>query len=111
MLYVSELYSMAKVNPDRLKNTIASLKARFEMGTINSMVDLTNLYVTGIITAIGIGYDGFINKCNNPEKFVIEDLVKLSQLLDVDIELILKVVTKQSIKNVKKRDISHLLKI
>lgn len=101
---------MAKVNPDRLKSTIVSLKARFETGTIQTMVDLTDLYVTGLIAALGIGYDGFINKCNNPEKFLVEDLIKLSQLLNVDIDLILTVVKKQSIKNVKPRDISHLLK-
>jgi hypothetical protein len=100
---------MAKVNSEKLKSTLASLKARFETGTIHSMVDLTSLYVTGLITALGIGYDGFINKCSHPEKFLIEDLVKLSQILDVELELILKVVIKQASKNVKKRDISHLL--
>lgn len=98
-----------KVNPEKLKSTIASLKARFETGTIHSMKDLTNLYVSGLITAIGIGYDGFINKCNFPEKFVIEDLVKLSQILDVELQLIIDVVSKQAKKNVKPRDISHLL--
>lgn len=102
---------MAKVNPEKLISTIASLKARFEAGTIHSMDDLTNFYVTGLIAALGIGYDGFINKCSKPERFIIEDLVKLSQVLDVDIELILKVVVKQASKNVKKREISHLLKI
>ncbi len=99
-----------KVNSERLKSTIASLKARFETDTITSMNDLTDMYITGLIAALGIGYDGFINKCASPEKFVIEDLVKLSQVIDVDINLIMKVVLKQSTKNVKPRDISHLLK-
>ena len=74
------------------------------------MNDLTDMYITGLIAALGIGYDGFINKCASPEKFVIEDLVKLSQVIDVDINLIMKVVLKQATKNVKPRDISHLLK-
>lgn len=99
-----------KVNSERLKSTIASLKARFETDTITSMNDLTDMYITGLIAALGIGYDGFINKCASPEKFVIEDLVKLSQIIDVDINLIIKVVLKQATKNVKPRDISHLLK-
>lgn len=99
-----------KVNPEKLKSTIASLKARFETGTINNMKELTDLYVTGLITAIGIGYDGFINKCNSPEKFVMEDIIKLSQILDVEISLILAVIVKQAQKNVKPRNISHLLK-
>ena len=74
------------------------------------MKDLTDLYVTGLITAIGIGYDGFINKCNNPEKFVMEDIIKLAQILDIDISLILSVILKQAQKNVKPRNITHLLK-
>ncbi|MES2418318.1 MAG: hypothetical protein V4541_09025 [Bacteroidota bacterium] len=98
-----------KVNPEKLKSTIASLKARFETGTITNMKDLTDLYVTGLINALGIGYDGFINKCSFPERFVMEDIVKLSQLLDVDINLILKVIVKQAKANVKPRDISHLI--
>ncbi|WP_276348940.1 hypothetical protein [Daejeonella sp. JGW-45] len=98
-----------KVNSERLKSTIASLKARFETNTITSMNDLTDMYITGLIAALGIGYDGFINKCAAPEKFVIEDLVKLSQIIDVDIDIIVKVVLKQAKKNVKSRDISHLL--
>lgn len=106
-----DIYIMAvKVNPEKLKSTLASLKARFETGTISNMKELTDLYVTGLITALGIGYDGFINKCNHPEKFVMEDIVKLAQILDVDINLILAVVVKQAQKNVKPRSISHLLK-
>lgn len=100
---------MAKINSERLKGTITSLKARFETNTINSMNDLTDMYVTGMLAVLGIGYDGFVNKCAAPEKFVIEDLIKLSQAIDVDINVILKVVLKQATKNVKPKDISHLL--
>ena len=99
-----------KINSERLKSTIVSLKARFETGTISNMSDLTDFYITGLIAAIGIGYDGFVNKCAHPEKFLIEDLVKLSQIIDVDINLILKVVLKTAQKNVKVKDISHILK-
>ncbi|MEJ5996596.1 hypothetical protein WG904_19365 [Pedobacter sp. Du54] len=99
-----------RINPARLKSTIAALKARFETGTIHSMKDLTGMYVTGMIAAIGMGYDGFVSKCNSPEKFVIEDLLKLADVIEVDISLIMKVVMKQASKNVMKKDISHLLK-
>jgi hypothetical protein len=99
----------AKINSERLKSTLVSLKARFETGTINSMSDLTGMYITGLITILGMGYDSFINKCMSPEKFVIEDLVKMSQIFDVDVNLITKVVLKDAIKNVKPKDVSHLL--
>lgn len=98
-----------KINSERLKSTIASLKARFETGTITSMNDLTDMYITGLITVLGMGYDGFINKCAAPEKFLIEDLVKMSQIFDVDIDLIIKVVLNQATKKVKPKDISHFL--
>lgn len=98
-----------KINSERLQSTIASLKARFETNTINSMNDLTEMYVTGMLAALGIGYDGFVNKCAAPEKFLIEDIIKLSQVINVDIDLILKVIIKQASKNVKPRDISHLI--
>lgn len=98
----------AKINQEKLKSTIASLKARFETGTISDMSDLTDFYITGLIAAIGIGYDGFVNKCTHPEKFLIEDLVKISKLIDVDVELIIKVVLKSAVKNVQPKDISDL---
>ncbi|WP_345951208.1 hypothetical protein ABDD95_07075 [Mucilaginibacter sp. PAMB04274] len=73
------------------------------------MNDLTELYVTGMLAALGMGYDSFVKKCAAPEKFLIEDLIKLSQVLEVDINLILALVVKQASKNVKQRNISHLL--
>ncbi|MFN0293602.1 hypothetical protein [Pedobacter helvus] len=98
-----------KINSERLKSTLVSLKARFETGTITSMDDLTDMYITGLITILGMGYDSFINKCTSPEKFVVEDLVKMSQVFDVDINLIMKVVLSQATKNVKPKDVSRFL--
>ncbi len=99
-----------KINPDKVKSTIASMKARFETNTIHKMSDLADMYITGMTKVLGIGYDGFVSKCSSPEKFVIGDLVKLSQILDVNIELIMKVVLKEAQKNVKPRDLNQLLK-
>jgi len=39
----------------------------------------------------------------------MEDLIKLSQVLDVKIDKIMPVVLKQATKNVEAKDISHLL--
>ena len=100
---------MPKINPERLQITISSLKARFETNTINSMNDLMGMYVTGMLALLGIGYDAFVKKCASPEKFTMEDLIKLSQVLDVKIDKIMPVVLKQATKNVEAKDISHLL--
>jgi len=99
-----------KINPDKVKSTIASMKARFETETIHKMSDLSDMYITGMTKILGIGYDGFISKCSSPEKFVVGDLVKLSQILNVDIEVIMKVVLKEAKKNVKPRDLNAILK-
>lgn len=72
------------------------------------MKDITTMYPTGIVAALGINYGGFMAKCTAPEKFVIEDIVKLSQILNIDVELILKVIIKESLENVKPRKIDHL---
>jgi hypothetical protein len=98
-----------KINPDKLRSTIASIKARFETNTIHKMSDLSNMNVTGITYLLGMGFEGFIGKCSSPEKFIVKDIVKLSQVLDVDIELIMKVVLKEAQKNVEPRNIKDLL--
>jgi hypothetical protein len=98
------------INPDNLNSTLKSIKARFDTDDIEKMDDISGIYSTGLKAALGMGHDGYVTKFNKPEKFIIEDLIKLSQITNVDIEKILKVVIKQAIKNVPKRDISHLLK-
>jgi len=100
---------MAKINPQRLQHTISSLKARFETDAIISMNDVAEMYVTGMFIVMGMGYDAFVSKCAAPEKFTVEELMQLSYVLDVKLELILKVVVKQGKVNFKPKDISHFL--
>jgi hypothetical protein len=99
-----------EINKEKLRSTLLSMASMFETGRIKRMKDLTQMYPTGIVAALGINYGGYMTKCVSPEKFAMSDLVKLSQILDLDLEIILKVVTKEALQNVKPRDISHLLK-
>jgi len=99
-----------EINKEKLRSTLLSLASMFETGRIHRMKDLTPMYPTGVVAALGINYGGYMTKCVSPEKFAISDLVKLSQILDVDLEIILKIVTKEAQKNVQPRDLSHLLK-
>ena len=84
------------------------MASMFETGRVKKMKDIITMYPTGIVAALGINYGGFMAKCAAPEKFVVEDIVKLSQILNIDFDLIWRVVIKESIDNVPKRDISHL---
>ena len=103
--------SVDKINKEKLKNTLASMASMFETGRVSKMKDIVTMYPTGIVVALGINYGGYMAKCAAPEKFIMEDLIKLAQILNIDIELILKVVVKESLKNVEKKDIGHLLQL
>jgi hypothetical protein len=94
---------------DKINSTLASIKARFENGSINKMSDLSEMNVTLLKEVLGMGFDGLIGKCAAPEKFVIRDLVKLSQVAKIDIDLIMKVVLKEAVKNVDPIDLEKLL--
>ncbi|MDN5284225.1 MAG: hypothetical protein JWR38_499 [Mucilaginibacter sp.] len=97
------------INREKLRSTLLSMASMFETGRIKRMRDLTPMYPTGIVAALGINYGGYMTKCASPEKFVIADLIKLSQILDIDVEFILRVVIKEAQQNVNPKDISHLL--
>lgn len=99
-----------EINKEKLKSTLLSMASMFETGRIKRMKDLTQMYPTGIVAALGINYGGYMTKCVSPEKFAISDLVKLAQILDIDLEIILRIVTKEAQQNVKPKDIGHLLK-
>lgn len=81
----------------------------FETGRINRMRDITTMYPTGIVWALGINFGGYMTKCASPEKFVFSDIVKLSKLLDIDVNLIVTVILKEANENVNAKDIGHLL--
>jgi len=98
-----------RVNPAKLKSTLISIQSRFETGKVNKMSDIGDMYMTGMIAALGIGNNGYVTKFSAPENFTINDLLKLSDITNTDVELIWQVVKKQAIKNYTKRDISHLL--
>jgi hypothetical protein len=99
-----------RVNSAKLKSTLISIQSRFETGKVKNMSDIGEMYVTGMIAALGIGNNGYVTKFNAPENFTVNDLLKLADITDTDIELIWQVVKKEAMKNYKKRDISNLLK-
>lgn len=98
-----------KINSEKLKNTLITIKARFETGTVSKMEDVSEIYSTGLIAALGMGHNGYVTKFNAPENFTIHDLLKLADVSNTDIQLILEVVLKQAQANYQKRDISTLV--
>ncbi len=98
------------INPDKLRSSLLSIASLFETDRVDRMRDIAPIYPTGIIKALGINYGGYMSKCNFPERFVVEDIIKLAQILKIEPELIMKVVLKEAKVNVPPRNIDHLLK-
>lgn len=99
-----------KIREESIESLLASIKARFENGTIKRMADLTKIgNTTDLKTILGMGFDTLVSRCAAPEKFIIADLVKLSQIANVDIDLIMKVVLKEAAENVGKIDLKKFI--
>lgn len=98
-----------KINPDKLKSTLLSIKARFESNTIQKMTDISDMYSTGLKKALGMGHDSFVTKFSDPGKFTVEDILKLSDISDVDKDIIWKRIVEETEANRTRHNISHLL--
>ena len=98
-----------KINRSRLKSTLLSIKARFESGTVKKMTDISDMYSTGLKKALGMGHDSFVTKFTDPKKFTVEDILKLSDMSDVDKDIIWKKIVEEVESNRTTHDISHLL--
>ncbi|MGF7079734.1 hypothetical protein [Mucilaginibacter sp. UYCu711] len=98
-----------RVNSEKLRSTLISIQSRFETGKIKKMSEIGDMYPTGLISALGIGTNGYVTKFNAPENFTVNDLLKLADITETDIELIWAIVKKQALSNYEKRDISHLI--
>lgn len=98
-----------KINSDKLKSTLLSIKARFESNTVQKMTDISDMYSTGLKKALGMGHDSFVTKFSDPKKFTVEDILKLSDVSEVDKDVIWKKILEEVELNRSKHDISHLL--
>lgn len=98
-----------KINPDRLKSTLLSIKARFESGTVKKMTDISDMYSTGLKKALGMGHDSFVTKFSDPKKFTVDDILRLSDISDVDENIIWKKIIEEVELSRPTHDISQLL--
>lgn len=71
---------------------LLSIGSMFETGKIRKMYTLSELYPTKIAKSLGINYGRYMVKLSQPEKFTMGEIVKLADLLNVDPEMITKVI-------------------
>lgn len=98
-----------KINPEKLKSTLLSIKARFESNSFRSMTEVSEMYSTGLKKALRMGHDSFITKFSDPNKFTVEDILKLADITNVDKEIIWKFIVTEIEKERVKHNINDLL--
>jgi len=77
---------------DRKDPALVSVGSMFETGKIRKMYTLAELYPTRIAKSLGINYGRYMVKLNHPEKFTLGEILKLADLLDIEPEMISKVI-------------------
>tara|TARA_R110000772_G_scaffold100941_1_gene201359 strand:- start:211 stop:474 length:264 start_codon:yes stop_codon:yes gene_type:complete len=72
--------------------TLLSIGSMFETSRIKKMYTLAELYPTKIAKALGINYGRYMVKLSHPEKFTMGEIVKLANLLNIEPDIITKVI-------------------
>ncbi|UBZ15716.1 hypothetical protein LDL77_08360 [Flagellimonas marinaquae] len=97
------------VNPRTLEKALRTLKSRFATKDIKHMKEIPEEYVTGIRSALGLGYETMITRYHDPRKLTLEDILNTADITSTEYETVVKVAVREAIKNHTKRDISKLL--
>lgn len=79
---------------------LRSIKSIFETGEVKRMYDISTLYPTKIIKALGLNHGRYVNKLAKPEKFSIEEIIRFSRLIGVDHNKVFEVIIREALPNV-----------
>lgn len=79
-------------NGNHTDPTLLSIGTMFETGRIKKMYTLAELYPTKISKSLGINYGRYISKLSHPDKFTIGEIVRLAELLNIEPDMITKVI-------------------
>ena len=82
--------------PREEKNSqFIAVRSMFLSGSIKKMKDIEKLYPTEIAKSLRINHSRYIKKLYNPQEFTVRHLVDLSNLLELDIQVIWDVISRQ----------------
>ena len=87
-------------NKDEIEVELRSIKSTFETGEIKKMYEISKLYPTKIIRALGLNHGRYIAKLAKPEKFTISEIIRFSRLIGVDHHKVLEVILKEAVPNI-----------
>ncbi len=75
----------------KLKYKLNSLKTDFEAGKIENFQQIEALIPYSILSRLlNMGYASFKNKCNSPGDFTNNELIRFAELVNVDVNIVLK---------------------
>ena len=75
----------------KLAYKFKSLKTDFEAGKVENFQQIEALIPFSVLSRqIHMGYTTFKNKCNNPGDFTNNELIRLAELINIDINVLLK---------------------
>lgn len=72
-----------------------AIKSMFLSGSVKRMRDIEKLYPTLLAKSLHINHSRYIQKLYKPEDFTIKQLGDMAKLLDIDIQVIIDVITRQ----------------
>ena len=88
--------------PKEVKNNqFIAIRSMFISGSVKKMRDIEELYPTLVAKALRINHSRYIKKLYNPQEFTIRHLVELSNIFEIDIQLIWDVISRQIIPSAK----------
>ncbi len=83
--------SKTEVAEKKLKHKLNSIKNDFESGNIKSFEQIFAILGPSVWAKLmHMGYETFLNKSKNPGAFTNNELIFFSEIIDTDINLVLK---------------------
>lgn len=77
------------------KTKYLALKSMFLSGQVLRMKDIEKIYPTMVAKDLGINHGRYINKLYKPQEFSIKHIVVLAHLLEIDPQIIIKIIFTQ----------------
>ncbi len=80
---------------EQLRHKLNSLKTDFETNKVESFAKINALIPPSVFARqLHMGYESFKSKCNNPGDFSNNELVRMAELIDIDINILIKFIFK-----------------
>lgn len=86
---------------EEYKNQFKGVRSMFLSGNVTRMRDIEDMNPTNIAKSLGINHSRYIEKLYKPEGFTFKHIWKLSELLDIDVQMIIDVIKKELAKTAK----------